>query len=90
MRTFLLMASLLFAVGTVKLQAQEQVQVDTVLEKLQEQSEKISMLEKQVKDLLKRNDLTVTRLEETFQTVFCLLGEIKWLVNSERPTKIKG
>lgn len=67
------------------LAARESPQTCEILNKLQGHSERIIELETQVEDLLERNDLTVARLEETFQTIWSLLGEIKWLMNNNAP-----
>ena len=60
--------------------------LDDGLIMLQEHSKRINSLELQVKELIERNDLTVSRLEETFQLTFCLLDEIKWLMNNNSPS----
>ena len=58
-------------------------------------NKEIEILGKKINDvsrstslLLERDKLNAKRLDETFQTLFATLGEIKWLLNKEKPKEI--
>lgn len=50
--------------------------------------EKINDVSRSTSLLLERDKLNAKRLDETFQTLFATLGEIKWLLNKEKPKEI--